>query len=232
MKYRIAICDDESACVDKISKAIPHKDYEQRSYSSPRQLLEDVKNNIYIPDIIFMDIMFKNENGIDAVKKIQAKNSEAKVIYISGYPHYAEKIFETEPTAFLIKPVTDERVVYALDKAVRALYNSIENIVDIKTPSEIFRINKTKVMYIESNARKISIVFEDNVIETYAKLNDIVPLFSEFCRCHQSFLVNYRYVISLNHNTIKLSNNMLLPVSKSKYNSVKTEFAKYLGGLI
>lgn len=232
MKYRIAICDNEVYCVDKIREAILPLNHEQKCYSSPTPLLEDVKSNMYVPDIIFMDIVFEDEDGIDAIKEIQTINNEVKVIYISGYPNYAEKIFETSPIGFLIKPVTAERVVSVLKKAVGALDTSIDNVVNIKTPTAVFRIDKAKVMYIESKARKINIVLTDNVIEIYAKMNDITPLFDDFCRCHQSFLVNFKYVVSLSRYAMKLSNDVIIPISKSKHAQVRNEFVKYLGGLI
>ncbi len=230
MKYRIAICDDEFACADNISKAI--SDYEKKSYELPAQLLDDVKNGDYIPHIIFMDIVFKNENGIDAIKEIRKVNGDVKVIYVSGYPNYAERIFETEPVGFLLKPITPERVVAALEKAVRLLDESEKKIVDIQTSTAVYRINKDEVLYIESRARKLNIVLLDRVVEVYAKLSDIAPQFSDFCRCHQSFLVNYKHVMSLNHRAITLSNGTVIPVSKARYNGVKNDFAVYLGGLV
>lgn len=230
MRYRIAICDDEIICAENILKAI--SDYEKKCYESPLQLLDDVKNRSYLPDIIFTDIVFENENGIDVIKEIQKINGGAKVIYISGYPNYAERIFETEPVAFLLKPITPERVVAALEKAVKLLDKSEKKTVNIKTPAAVHRINKDEVLYIESKARKLNIVLLDQVVEIYAKLSDIAPQFSDFCRCHQSFLVNYKHVISLNHRAITLSNGTVIPVSKARYNGVKNDFAVYLGGLI
>ena len=232
MGYRVAICDDETTLFDEISKAISSTYYDQRCYISPTQLLDDIKTNNYIPDIVFMDIVFENENGIDIIKDIQRINSETKVIYISGYTNYAEKIFDTDPIGFLIKPITSKRVIYMLEKAVKALDENVENIVNIKTPTSIHRINKNKVIYIESKARKLNIVLTDDVIETYSKLSDISSQFSDFCRCHQSFLVNYKHIVSLKNHVIKLSNDAVIPISKAKYNSVKHEFAEYIGELI
>ena len=232
MVYHIAICDDEKTCIEEISKSIPLAHYNQRHYSSPTLLLNDIKINNYLPDIIFMDIVFENGNGIDVVKEIQQINSEVKIIYVSGYPSCAEKVFETEPIGFLIKPITCERVVYILEKAVKSLENDVNNIVNIKTSTAMYRINKNKIIYIESKARKLNIYLTDEIIETYAKLSDIAPQFSDFCRCHQSFLVNYRYIISLKNHVIKLSNGTIVPISKAKYNIVKRNFAEYIGELI
>ena len=232
MGYKIAICDDDATCADEISKAVFHTEHEQKCYNSPTELLAAVKANSYCPDVIFMDIVFENENGVDFIKEIQKINGAVKVIYVSGYPNYAERIFETEPVGFLLKPISRERVLAVLEKAVKLLDEQERNIINIQTSTAIYKINKNEVLFIESKARKLHIVLRDKVVEVYAKISDIAPQFSDFCRCHQSFLVNYKYITSLKHRVIKLSDDTVIPVSKSRYNSVKDDFARYLGGLV
>lgn len=72
-------------------------------------------------DLIIMDIKLGDEmDGIDAMKEIR-KNSEVKVIYITGNSDESTKTraSETKHEAFLPKPITPENLKQAISEAFK-----------------------------------------------------------------------------------------------------------------
>lgn len=63
----------------------------------------------------------------------------------------------------------------------------------------------------------------------YAKLDDIDELLQDtgFCRIHKSYLVNFKYVQSVERYKAVLSDGQSLSISKARYLDARNEFACY-----
>jgi two-component system chemotaxis response regulator CheY len=72
------------------------------------------------PDLVVMDITMPEMDGIEAVKKIKAKDSSAKIIMCSAMGQQAMVIDAIQAGArdFIVKPFQPERVVEAVKKAL------------------------------------------------------------------------------------------------------------------
>lgn len=46
-------------------------------------------------------------------------------------------------------------------------------------------------------------------------------------RIHQGFLVNPKYIYSINYDTIELDNGFTLPISRSRTKEVKLKYMRY-----
>ena len=83
------------------------------------------------------------------------------------------------------------------------------------------------IIYFESSRRIIKIVSNSGTDVFYSRLNDIESTIAgDFIRIHQSYLVNPRYIASLNGNEIYLTNGVKLPVSKPRLANVKEELLR------
>ena len=63
------------------------------------------------------------------------------------------------------------------------------------------------------------------------RLDDVEELLKEkcFCRIHQSFLVNLKYVKDIVGDKVMLENGEELNISRSKYKKTKKEWISYQG---
>lgn len=66
-------------------------------------------------DVIFMDIDMPGINGLDLAKGILEKYPRTNIIYVTGYEKYALESYKTWASAFLVKPVSRERLRGAME---------------------------------------------------------------------------------------------------------------------
>ena len=62
------------------------------------------------------------------------------------------------------------------------------------------------------------------------KISDMERLLEsyQFLRIHKSYLVNYRYIYTLQGKTVTLENGTTLPVSRYRLSEVQTKFKEYI----
>ena len=72
------------------------------------------------PDLVIMDITMPELNGIEALKKIKAKNSDAKVIMCSatGQQSMVIEAIQAGAKDFIVKPFQADRVCEAVRKVL------------------------------------------------------------------------------------------------------------------
>jgi len=72
------------------------------------------------PDLVIMDITMPEMDGIEAVKKILAEDSDAIIIMCSAMGQQAMVIEAIQAGAkdFIVKPFQPERVLEAVNKAI------------------------------------------------------------------------------------------------------------------
>lgn len=230
----IAICDDDKNILQYLKKKIEitlEDNCQITTFESGYDLIEYIDSDISNPDIIFMDIDLKEHLGIDVAKKIQQKFNNIKIIFITGYASYVEDIFEVETLYYPAKPINEEKLKKALNKAMEVIKVNKEEILNIKT--EVVSINLNDVNYIESHLRTV-IMHCGKIKKTiYKKLNEIENILPEkFIRCHQSYIVNMEKVNILTTNKFILKSGDKIPVSQSKYKDTKEKFLNYLGNSI
>lgn len=230
----IAICDDDKNILQYLKKKIEitlEDNCQITTFESGYDLIEYIDSDISNPDIIFMDIDLKEHLGIDVAKKIQQKFNNIKIIFITGYASYVEDIFEVETLYYPAKPINEEKLKKALNKAMEVIKVNKEEILNIKT--EVVSINLNDVNYIESHLRTV-IMHCGKIKKTiYKKLNEIENILPEkFIRCHQSYIVNMEKVNILTTNKFILKSGDKVPVSQSKYKDTKEKFLNYLGNSI
>lgn len=83
MAIKVAIVDDEKEILDVIQKYL-HKvgGYETHLFSNPINALESI-NESY--DVVLLDIMMPQMNGIDLLAKLQKKCTGIKVVMMTAY---------------------------------------------------------------------------------------------------------------------------------------------------
>lgn len=233
---KIALVDDE----DKLKNEV--KDYILK-YSSDNNIDIDINMfssgedfisnfNKFSFDIIFMDIMMKNLDGIETCQKIRKIDQDVIIIFLTNLVQYALKGYEVNALDFVVKPVNYNVLKMKLDRAVTSLKNRKKstNISFSYQNKKIF-LETSKIKYVEVTGHKLVFYTTEGEYCTYElSLSKLEKILSEneeefFCRCNNYLLVNLNYVTSLSNLTLTIENKELM-VSRSKKNQLMEKISK------
>ena len=92
--------------------------------SDGRSAVKSVQENH--PDIIFLDIKMPGLNGFDVVKSLQSDEMPL-VIFTTAFDQYAVDAFEVNAVDYVLKPLMEDRVHSAVDRAFARIANSHKN---------------------------------------------------------------------------------------------------------
>jgi len=70
------------------------------------------------PDLVFLDVQMPGLDGFDVVRHLQQDNMPA-VVFVTAFDQYAIRAFDVFAVDYVLKPVDEERLVRALDRARR-----------------------------------------------------------------------------------------------------------------
>ena len=104
-KYSIAIIDDEVEILNLLSRFLSRNPkFSVANYANPLAALESLNTSSY--DIILLDIMMTQMNGLEVLEKIKEKNENQKVIMMTAYSTL-DKVLKSHKegaTNYVMKP--------------------------------------------------------------------------------------------------------------------------------
>ncbi len=228
--YSVTIIDDDRAQRELLAAMVMRSPAAARlEFMDPAAAATDAAGPLSA-DIALVDIDLGEDlpSGIDLVRDTAANKTQ--VIYVTGYVDYASDVYETAHVGFLIKPVDQQRLNDALERAIARLDQDAAGDFVVHAGGSTLRVTPRRVAYIESNRRKLQIHEGERVIETYGKLSDVAQaLPAGFARCHQSFLVNLSCVEAIRANELVLTDGTLLPVSQRCRKDLLRAFTLHVG---
>jgi DNA-binding LytR/AlgR family response regulator len=87
------------------------------------------------PDIAFLDINMPGLSGLEVAKNIAFN---CRVVFITAYDQYAIEAFENEAIDYLLKPVTDDRLVKTVQRLQKQIADASPSPADIAETLERF----------------------------------------------------------------------------------------------
>lgn len=119
MKHRILVVDDAIFMRRMISEILEENGMEVVGESDTGLGAIEQYRELQ-PDLVTMDIIMPEMNGIDAVRKIMAIDSSAKIVMCSalGQQALVQEAIAAGAKDFLIKPFNPSRVVEVLSKVL------------------------------------------------------------------------------------------------------------------
>ena len=239
---RIAICDDDSKFTRKLETLVLQESQklgiraDTDVFSDGKTLLKSFQNGDHY-ELIFIDIEMEQVDGITAARRIREIDRTVLLVYVSGYDKYLKELFEVEPFRFLSKPLNHAQFDRYFKEACKRI-NETEVFYQLTFNKEIRKISVKDIVYFESNNRIVYIHLKDGTNEYfYGKLNNVEKELAAsrqyFLRIHQSFLVNYDYIIKMNFFNITINyarKKMELKISEDRQKEVRRQLCKIAGG--
>lgn len=201
MKLRCIAVDDEPLALRVIESHIEKlTDVELvAKCSNAIEAMELIRNKAV--DLIFLDIQMPELTGIEFIKSL---NNPPAIIFTTAYRNYAIEAFDMDVLDYLLKPISFERFLKAINKYYThrdSQQQIVKNLtVDTATVKDhiFIRKNKTmikvpfsKILFIESMKDYVKIHTETEchyVKHQISLLESELPE-DQFIRTHKSFII-------------------------------------------
>ncbi len=171
-------------------------------------------------DLIFLDIQMPKLTGLDFLKTLQ---NRPKVILVTAYREYAIDGFDLDVVDYLLKPVSLERFMKAVDKFYQqSIVAEVKQVVQeppasilVKSDRKTVKISLDDILYIESYSDYIKIFTSQETVITKERISHIEQsLPPTFIRTHRSFVVNSARIKSFTNEYVDIEGKEV-PISRS-----------------
>ena len=235
----IAVCDDEvlDCCqiAGNIKEVLEELDvsFIIRQFYSGKELLQAAGDF----DIIFLDVMMGDMDGMDTARLLRNKAYENILIFISSSRGYVFEAYDVEAFQYLVKPVEQGKLRSILQRAVVKLQKDSREFILIQTKGQTRKLFLKNIYYFEIRGRVISVHSTDGIFQYYGQIGGLEEHLQDkgFFRCHKSFLVNLSFISRYGHQELLLDNGEKIPMAKRRQAVFEQEmmiFMKKTGGIV
>jgi two-component system OmpR family response regulator len=116
---RALVVDDEPAISELVSMALRYEKFEVRTAASGRDAVAEAKE--FNPDIIVLDIMLPDFDGLEVMRRIRADNADVPVLFLTAKDAVADRVVGLTAGGddYVTKPFSVEELVARIRGIVR-----------------------------------------------------------------------------------------------------------------
>ena len=211
-----------------------------RTCSNPLEAIEVLRENEI--DLLFLDVQMPEITGITLLKDLHKK---PLVILTTAYSEYALEGYELDVVDYLLKPITLERFLKAVEKASQrinpSLSKSAENnnlekntpekvinndfiqpFVFVKDGTKLVKIRLNEILYVEGLKDYVTIHTKSQKIVSLQRLKTLetqLPA-EKFIRIHHSYIISLESIDAIFKEKVQIG-NAYLPISDTYRKSFK-----------
>ena len=200
------------------------------SFDSSEELINAWKNGLPI-DILMVAVAFPCDySGFETARQIQSINRHIPVVLVSNEKNIAFDHYHAENLRFLLEPVAKELFDACMNLCWVQASENQQDMITLKDLSQVVRIRKSDIMYIEHSGRHTVVHVADHETPFYINctLQHVAEALPEelFLRCHKSYYVNRLYVSQIKNKSVFLFTNHCIPIGKSYYSAFIKQIRK------
>lgn len=181
-------------------------------------------------DILFLDMYIDEKIGLDIARAVRTRNQTCVIVFVTAFADKMADSFEFRASAYLLKPVDEEKLIAALRTALMHL--KVVPSLHLRVKGKDYSIPYEEILHIESHLKELHLFCcaKPEAIIIPGKLSGLSGLPTEYFHfCHKSYLVNFSFIrmIDKKSHQIVLKNGIRLPVSRSYYAAILQEFSSF-----
>jgi len=162
-------------------------------------------------DLMFLDIHMPEMKGTDLIKNLK---NPPKVIFTTAYREYALESYELNVLDYLLKPISFDRFMQAVNKYFDSASassdisfhakNSEESFIYVREKNQVHKILANNIHYIESISDYVKIHSTNQKVTIRYTISSIEKMLSsnEFLRIHRSYIINSKYITKFTAHSI------------------------------
>lgn len=221
VKYNCIIIDDEPLAIKVIQDYVNQLDCLTcvATYTRASDSIS-ILNEMQV-DLIFLDINMPGLTGIDFIKTLMHPPA---VIFTTAYRNFAVDAFELQALDYLLKPISYERFVKAVNRFLSVQQTAPttnrdaqnEEFIILKADKKQHKVQLKDINYIEGLDNYIKVHTTDSTLICYMSLSGIeMELNSaDFVRVHRSFIINAKHVKSFTSAFVEIEGNKI-PIGRN-----------------
>ena len=231
MKIRCLVIDDEPLARDLMRSHIEKLENFEivAECGDAMKALQALRNHPV--DLMFMDIQMPQITGIEFLKTLK---HPPKVIITTAYREYALDGFELDVVDYLLKPITFNRFLKAVNKYYQLTQEEKKNsapaamaaqpeeaFIYVKENKKVIKVHLNEILYVEGLSEYVQIYTENKKIITKTSMTHMEEKLpqADFMRIHKSFIVSLSKIEAFTSNSIEVPGKEL-PIGRSYKNSV------------
>lgn len=234
---RIAVCDDDRDFTERMKLLIEQYFTEQDAesdiviFNSGGDFLSE--NTDY--NAVFLDIDMPDVGGFDIAEQISDK-SNTLIVFVTTHDELVYSSLKFRPFRFIRKAYLEEELPETMEAVKKEILKlSANKKFMLQTKKGEFLLDVDNIEYIEIYTHSIQVYTVDGeILECYGSLSALEKQLNafDFVRTHKSYLVNCRYIFSIEKNRIILDDKTEIPLSRYKIDTVKSKFKNHLRSTI
>ncbi len=232
---KVAICEDSDLDRKMLAKIVSclmddrGLTYDIATYVNGRELVSGYKN--CPQDLIFLDIMMDDIDGIETGKLIREMDDSVEIIYSTSSKDFAIAAYDVHAMGYLLKPYEVLRIGAMIDYYVQKHPQKNMNFIEVKSKRKSLVIPYKDIIHMESD-NKVVYIYTTTLgpVKVYSKLDTFEDELADvrFLRCHQSYLVNMQYVAGLVDSDFIMIDDRMVPIRKSGRKLIIKKYEDYL----
>lgn len=199
---RIAIVEDDLVCLQQLKQNLQRYaddktiEFEVHCFTSGMDLLEDY-HPIY--DLILMDIEMPHFNGMEAAQRLRQTDDQVLLMFVTNTAQYAVQGYEVGAIDYLLKPVNYFALALKMDRIMRISNGRQEEYLMVSCQDGQYRLSTRELCFVEVQNHALLYHMTDHLLTATGSLRDVEKQLAScgFARCHNCYLVNLRFVESI-----------------------------------
>lgn len=200
---KVLIVDDEMLAIQRLQKLLEKIEGFTcvDTAQDGGEALEKIR--LVHPDIVLSDIRMPDMDGIELVKAAKEDNTIHSVfIFTTAYEEHALKAFDLQVSGYLLKPINQEKLLEALQRAAQLVVSNKQNNarqhLSASSRGKVTLIPIDDVRLLQAEHKYVTVYHtggEALIDESLKNLEDEFPHY--FFRVHRNALVAHKYVEAL-----------------------------------
>ncbi len=225
--YRCMIVDDEPQAHEVLKSHItlvPSLRWVASCYNGVEAMATLREQTV---DLLFLDIQMPQLLGTSLIKTL---SSAPKVVFVTAHREFAMEGFDLGVVDYLLKPVSFERFLKAINKAIPNGGSDQANSPSSSGRYLYFRVNRKmvkvyldEILYVESLKDYVKIATRQGVLITKVSLSGIADMLpdSSFIQVHRSFIVAVAHIDAYDAENLRMGKSEI-PVGPLYKNAVRS----------
>lgn len=189
-------------------------EYEIVPYSSAQSLFSALDSGVERFDILCLDICMDGMTGMELAHRLRCRDDRTSIIFITSSDAYLREGYSVRALQYLSKPVDAEALMSVFRDDIRL--NHTPRVVTFRRGSHTVAVPISDIRYVESRDHGIYIHSASGEQFFPISLTEAEKLLphEQFCRCHNSYLVNTSAITEIARHWVTLKGGLSLPIGR------------------